>query len=350
MHLTIDFETRSRCNLKKADAWKYAEDSSTEVMCLSVKVDNKPARIWLPPYWSKKLSGLEKAAICQIPVYDAELSYLISQADTIEAHNAGFEAAIWYAVMHLILGFLDIPPEKWRCSASRAAMCALPRALGQAGAVLGLPIQKDLDGHQIMMKFCKPKKTRTKECSACKGYGKVDELECVICEGRGQVGGEEYWHEDTADFVKLCQYCLRDTESEYALSQALPPLPPKELALWQLDQRMNRAGVRVDVPAVNAWIGEIAKEEKKLLTEWYELTGKKVKSPKQTAATLAFFKTEFGLDLPDLQKDTIAGALEDLGDLELATASLAEPTEPLEPEGIVEPHHWDATKKDWVWL
>src|SRR5262245_21993271 len=51
-----DFETRSRLNLKKVGAHKYAADPSTEILCVAYAVDDGPVQLWLPgnpspPVW-----------------------------------------------------------------------------------------------------------------------------------------------------------------------------------------------------------------------------------------------------------------------------------------------------------
>ncbi len=242
---------------------------------------------------------------------------LIKEADTIEAHNAEFETAVWHHVCHKRMGWPDLPREKLRCSAARAAMCALPRSLGAACAVLGLPIQKDGEGHKLMMKFCKPHKARKIDCPECIGTGRdFIDASCVECQGTGKLPGGDIWHEDLDDYVKLCRYCMTDTDSERGLSKALPPLPEEELKLWQLDQRMNARGVRLDRESTIAWIAEIEKAEISLRKEWKELTGGKVDSPTQRNKVLDYFKTEFNLTLDDLAKDTVADAIESLAEPE----------------------------------
>ena len=283
VRLVIDFETRSRADLKKTGPWVYAADPSTEVLCLAVKVDdvtNGPPRIYVPQ------EGLARTTAGDVLPLMApgRVGDLIAEADEVEAHNAEFERAVWHHVCHKRWGWPDLPFEKLRCSAARASMCSLPRALGQACEVLGLPQQKDMEGKRIMLRFCKPQKKRD---------------------------GSTYWYEDPADFVKLCRYCLQDVEAEYALSRALPPLPPLELEIWRLDQEINRRGIRVDRKAAEAMVYEIAKEEAKLLAEFRKLTDGKVSSPKQVEAFLEYLHTEFNVELDDLRKQTVADALED---------------------------------------
>ena len=41
-----DYETRSRCDLKRSGAFKYAADPSTEVLCCAFAVDDGPVQLW----------------------------------------------------------------------------------------------------------------------------------------------------------------------------------------------------------------------------------------------------------------------------------------------------------------
>ena len=283
MHLTMDFETRSRCNLKATGPWPYAEDPTTQVLCLAIKEDDKPARLWLPSAtygWLPIGHGLDIINV-------AQLYELVGKADTIEAHNAEFEQAIWWGQMMTKFSAPEIPLDRWRCSAAKAAVCALPRSLGQACNVLGVPVQKDGEGYKIMMRFCKPQKRKSKD------------------------GTTEYWHEDPQDFVKLCRYCLTDTEAEHALSRALPALSARELAIWRMDQRINRRGMLVDRVSSEALVHEVAKEEAKLLAEFRVLTRGLVTSPKKVDAFLQYLSDEYHVQLEDLRKSTVLAALEE---------------------------------------
>jgi hypothetical protein len=48
--LWLDFETRSRCDLKARGVYNYARDLSTEVLCMSYAFDDPPA----PPEQTNK--------------------------------------------------------------------------------------------------------------------------------------------------------------------------------------------------------------------------------------------------------------------------------------------------------
>ena len=45
--LWLDFETRSRCDLKSRGVYNYAQDASTDVLCMSYAFDDEDVRTWL---------------------------------------------------------------------------------------------------------------------------------------------------------------------------------------------------------------------------------------------------------------------------------------------------------------
>ena len=253
--MCIDFETRSACDIKKRGAWVYSEHPTTQIICCAVKVDGESPMIWFPK-WSWDLLPEDH----DLPIInDHEMFTLLRTADIIEAHNMPFERGMWVNVATPQYGWPAIPVEKLRCSASKAAYHALPRALGQACGALGLEQQKDNDGYRLMMRMCRPRKP-TKASKAV-------------------------WHEEPDDIVRLAQYCLQDTRSEEALSQALKDLPAQELRVWQLDQAINARGIQADIESAELMVTEINAFEKKLLEETARLTNQAVSSPKQIAAT-----------------------------------------------------------------
>jgi len=284
--LTLDFETKSLLDVKKVGAWEYSEHPTTDVWCLAVKEHGKSARVWWPTPLG--FSFNPSKAIQFVPL--AELFALLEEADIIEAHNAEFERAIWTNVMAKKYGWPAIPFKKWRCSAAKAAACALPRALGDAGAVLGLEAQKDAEGHRLMLKWTKPRKPR-------KG-------EVVTPDENGLV-----WQNSPEEFERLLAYNLRDVEAEEALSDALPDLPPAEQEVWRLDQRINERGVQVDVEACRRIIQTVEDHGQVLEDEFKALTDGAVESPRQVALFQAWLLDTCGVSIENMQKATILDCL-----------------------------------------
>ncbi len=46
--LWVDFETRSRCDLFSKGVYNYAQDASTDVLCMSYAFDDEPVVTWRP--------------------------------------------------------------------------------------------------------------------------------------------------------------------------------------------------------------------------------------------------------------------------------------------------------------
>ena len=208
MHLTIDFETRSRVNLKEAGAWRYAEDPSTEVICLAVKCDDRPARIFVADEFANRKIMHGDMMELEHKMVGSDVIRLIRSADIIEAHNVSFERAIWYHICHKRWGWPELPAEKCRCSMAKCAANGLPHGLGDACRQLGLVQEKDDAGHRLMLKMCKPRKPSK--------HNKAE------------------WFETSEQIRRLCEYCQQDVEAEYCLSSHLPDLSPSETELFLL--------------------------------------------------------------------------------------------------------------------
>jgi len=258
--ITIDFESRSTIDLRKTTSWRYAEDPTTQIMCLALKVNDSLPQMYFPDsvrplYNLNDFFGQKEFTLAG----GGNVLDLLSQADIIEAHNVEFEISLWTHKM-VPLGFPDLREEpyfsKLRCSASAAAAKALPRALGKAGAALNLPIQKDDAGHKLMLKMCKPRIPRKAEKEA-----------------NPQWRDHTYYHETPEDLLRQAQYCAQDVNAEHCLSETVGQLPAAELEVWRLDQRTNWRGVRVDLELCRKM--SAIREEYMVLAakEFKELTG-----------------------------------------------------------------------------
>lgn len=276
MKVTIDMETRSRVSLKALGVYPYAADDSTDIMCIAIAVEDEPAHIWVNPMFRHIFEG--RTTIYQLS--DEELVDIISNATEIHAHNAGFERAMWAALMVGKYGFDPVPITKWRDTAAKVAACALPRALADAARVLQVPIQKDKDGYNVMMRMCKPKRN-----------------------------GE--WNEDPDDFDKLLDYCITDVDAERAVDGAVPDLPPFEYKVWLHDQMVNDRGIPVDVEGIRNLVYKIRAKTRALTAEVQQLTKGEVEKPTQVER-LREWIADHGLELPDMTKATIEEALESM--------------------------------------
>lgn len=230
MKLTIDFEARSTVDLRKTNAWVYAEHPTTQIMCMALKVNHERPKLFIPRSVRSLYGGVTNGNLPRIG--GGSVKTLLKQATTIEAHNVSFEIALWTHKM-VPLGFPDLREEpyfsKLRCSASVAAMHALPRALGKVAGALELDNQKDSKGHSLMLQMCKPRQPRKAEREANPDWANT-----------------LYWFEDPDRMLRQARYCLQDVNCEHEVSERLGELPAAELAIWRLDQRANWRGVVLD--------------------------------------------------------------------------------------------------------
>jgi DNA polymerase len=314
---TIDFETRSAFDLRKYGAWGYAEHESTEVMCMAVRMPNGREFLWHPEYPSL---GLEEQGWEEL----AEFFRYVERGGLIEAHNVGFERAIW--TMHCTpkLGWPVVRSSQWRCSSALAATFALPRNLADGADALGLDQVKDAKGARIMKRISKPRgclkadmeviaKHTLGDPGRWKEIPKPKNVWVLKQQYAGVPGVDELnpWHEDANDLAMLFDYCQQDVRTEHALSQRLGEMDPDELRLWQLDQNMNARGVCIDLDLVQAAIRLIDVCLEEANARMAELTEGAVQTCNQRDAFLEWINSRGGPQLEDAQKGTLEKAVRD---------------------------------------
>lgn len=307
--VTKDFETRSRVELKKAGAYKYSLDPTTQPTCLAFKILGEPTVYFLDfkainRPWKQQPEKLRNLWI-----------RLILEGYEFSAHNSFFERCIYDNILVARYGWPKIPPRQRRCTAAKAAACALPRNLEGAGEVLKLRVQKDKRGYVAMMATCKPTKR-------WKDYQKM-RADIMVRQhvGKKLTPKQEKWmtangpqfepppvflEPDAAPdvFDTLYTYCKIDVRSEELVDLALPDLPPAELEIWFQNQMLNWRGLRVDVPTVKKITAIMAEESTTKLKELDALTMGLVTSPNSRKSVLAFLELE-GIELPNLQAKTV---------------------------------------------
>ena len=201
-----DYETRSRADLKKAGADKYAADKSTEVLCVAYAVDHGPVHLWRPGD--------------PLPA-----EFLKAAADpnwTVCAHNDAFESAIEKHVL-CPLGWPAVPLERHVCTQAMCLAVGLPPKLGVVADALELENRKDAAGERLMHQMAKPRRAR-----------------------QGEDPAGTYWFDDADRLQRLYKYCQQDVEVERELHDRLPPLSVAEQALWVVSGQINERGFHVD--------------------------------------------------------------------------------------------------------
>lgn len=291
---TVDFESRSTVPLpgpKGSGAWAYSQHPDTEVLCLAYLLPGYDA----PEVWHcahpRFLIGESPAPV--------DLFAFVLAGGLVEAHNAFFERAMWANVMVPRYGWPEVPEDRWRCSAAKASASALPRGLDEACRAMGLPVEKDMEGNALMRRMCKPRQMLKSEIA--------EWCEHVGWEGRAP--GKKHpdlptvYHESEGELERLWTYCAQDVVSEEVLSLAVPDLSLAELAVWQMDQRMNLRGARFDLAMAKAALKMAEDYKEQLNEELFLMTG--VSSGTKRAALREWLTDHEALDLPDTQAETL---------------------------------------------
>ena len=229
----IDIESFSKVDLRKSGVFRYAEDPSTEVLCLSYAIGHEKPQNWNPSMG---------------PLPERLLDFILS-GGKCAAHNAGFELTVLSGPAGQKIGFPKVPPERWVDTAAKAAAHALPRDLGGCAKALRL-VNKDDAGKAVMMKLSRPRKPT-----------KADP-------------NPRYTPENYPDlFETLYRYCDNDVLVEQAIDERLPDLMPEEQSGWVLDYIINSRGLEIDMAAVEQ-VRQMAADYKELLEqECMVLTG-----------------------------------------------------------------------------
>ena len=227
--LHVDFETRSAVDLKKTGVYVYAADPSTGVWCMAYRFDDEATQLW------KEGEPLPE-----------RIRLHILAGDTLIAHNANFERAIWRHVMTARFGWPEPEIEQWRCTMVMALAMSLPGSLENAAAALGLEVRKDQAGYGQMLRMARPRKVHA--------------------------DGSVLWWDQPERKEALYRYCIQDVEVECQLADRLLALRDFEQRLWWLDQKINDRGVGVDLQLCKAALRVVRDTSAKLDLEMANVT------------------------------------------------------------------------------
>lgn len=274
--LHIDFETRSTVDLTKAGAHVYSQDKTTNALCLGYAIDDKPVQLWV----------LGQA----FP--DLLFRGLIDDDTIFAAHNAAFEFLIWNNVCVLKYGWPPLPIEKLDCTMVRAYQMGLPGSLEMAAKAVGMPFEKDMKGHRIMLQLCRPRKI---------------ELDGTITWWNPAHSNPKL--DIIAKYEALYRYCKQDIIVERELDKRLLPLSKSEKKLWILDQKINNRGVYLDEAAAKQAIVMVDIEQKRFNAAIFKMTKGEVKTCKSHIALRKWVNSK-GVETESVDVSTTAELLE----------------------------------------
>lgn len=304
--VTADFETRSACDLKSAGAYKYSLDSTTRPICLAFKCHGEDKVYFLDfkminTPWSELPDRL-KALWNMFVLYGYEFS----------AHNAFFEQCIYNNILVVRYGWPVIDPRRWRCTAAKAASCALPRNLQGAGEAMRLKVQKDKRGYNAMMMTCKPTKQYNAWRKANEDLRAGKRLTQRRLNTANAAPPAMFLEPEVRPDVweTLYTYCKFDVRSEEELDDSLPDLILLEQEIWFLNQKLNWRGLRIDIPTVKKIVSMMEAESKLKLAEMDSLTMGLVTKPGARQSILDFLALD-DIVLPDIRAKTVEDILKD---------------------------------------
>jgi len=264
MIYSIDFETRSKANLPDVGLDIYANDPTTEVLCIAFGTQPDNVEVQTP------------IVIDQLPTQLNILLGHVANGGKIQAWNAMFEYAIWNCVCVPKYGWPPLKLEQVIDSMAIAAANNVPQSLDEAGTFMDATHKKDAIGARLIQKLCKPNRK-----------------------------GE--FENDPELLKQLFDYCAQDVRTEMAIVKLLRPLSEREQEIWELTQRINLRGVPVDQNELQNAVNAVQSAQKALDEETLQLTGCK---PSERAKLLLWLNQR-GAELPDLTAETVSAKLVD---------------------------------------
>jgi DNA polymerase len=262
MIYSIDFETRSHANLPDVGLDIYANDPTTEVLCIAYGVYPQSVGVFSPQTINSFAPN--------------DLIEHVRNGGKIQAWNAMFEYAIWNCVCVPKYGWPPLKLEQCIDTMAIAAANNIPQSLDDAGTFMDSEHKKDATGKRLIMKLSKP---------TSKGV----------------------FNEDPELMQQLFDYCAQDVRTEMAIGSVLRPLTELEQQVWELTQRINLRGVPVDPQELHNAVLAVVRAQDALDNECIALTGCK---PSERAKLLKWVRDR-GLLIDDLTAETVSAKLVD---------------------------------------
>lgn len=266
IHLSIDLETYSDVNLKKAGLYRYVQSPAFEILLFAYSFDGAPTQV------------IDMAQGEKIPL---EVIHALTDPQCLKhAYNAAFE---WYCLSKYMGA--QLPPSQWRDTMLHGLYAGYTAGLDATGRALGIPEdkQKLTTGKALIRYFCVP-------CKPTKANG-----------GRTR----NYPHHDPEKWALFKTYNGQDVVAEMEIERRLSvfPVPDFVQKQWETDLLINARGVTVDMDfcAGALELGEIIRAQ--LTDEAVQLSG--LQNPNSVKQLARWLSAETGDDITTLRKETI---------------------------------------------
>jgi DNA polymerase bacteriophage-type len=259
--LWVDLETRSRVDLKKSGARRYAADPSTNIT-------------WAVWYFQ----GTMKTACPVHPslgthsLFDLfmDIADAVEKGGRIVAHHANFDVTV---IAGQNRNFY-VPVQRISCTMARAQCLSLPGGLEELCMALNVA-GKDPRGRALVMQTCKPQRDGT------------------FCE-------------DLQVFRELGEYAVQDVRCLMTVDGLLPELSDHERPIFERTWRKNEIGLPVDIELAQAIALRRQQIEHEAEMEVREITGNTVTKLSQRQRIVQWANGW----LPSTKKHEVAEALE----------------------------------------
>ena len=266
IHLSIDLETYSDVNLKKAGLYRYVQSPAFEILLFAYSFDGAPTQV------------IDMAQGEKIPL---EVIHALTDPQCLKhAYNAAFE---WYCLSKYMGA--QLPPSQWRDTMLHGLYAGYTAGLDATGRALGIPEdkQKLATGKALIRYFCVP-------CKPTKSNG-----------GRTR----NYPHHDPEKWALFKTYNGQDVVAEMEIERRLSvfPVPDFVQKQWETDLLINARGVAVDMDFCEGALelGETIRAQ--LTDEAVQLSG--LQNPNSVKQLARWLSAETGDDITTLRKETI---------------------------------------------
>ncbi|MGL5711498.1 MAG: DNA polymerase [Paraclostridium sp.] len=256
MILALDLETRSDTDLAKCGVYKYTQDKNFEILLIAYAFDDEEVNI----------IDLKSGDVIPSRLREAILNPNITKT----AFNANFERVCLSKYLNTYL-----KPESFECTQAKALTLGLVGSLDKLGQILNLPITKDKEGKNLIKYFQKHNpKDDIKKWEHFKNYCKID--------------------------------CIVERQIRNKLNKFKTPIMEK--AIYNLDQRINDIGIKVDTNLIESAMKLDLYYEKILIEKLNKLTN--IQNIKSSLQVKKYLETEWGIKVDSLNKEAVKNLLE----------------------------------------
>lgn len=279
--LNVDIETYSDISLTDCGVYKYVDSPEFKILLFAYAFDQDPVKV------------IDLANGEQLP--EKVAAALTDRRIVKTAFNAQFERVC-------INKYFSINSVNWDCTQVLAARLGFTGNLASVGIAVGIDQdkQKLFTGKNLIRLFCMPRAATSEQGPLFKPAKKK----------------KVYTREDRpAEWEQFKLYCAQDVEAERSIRNKLEKfivIPDEEIALYQLDQKINDTGILIDTDMVHSAIAIDQEQADKLTAEFQAITG--LDNPNSLVDIKALIKSRTGKTVTSITKKNHKELLEEFKD------------------------------------